>query len=45
MSDVTIDIAGNSMEVHQQNVERGRLHLSTLADTLTGGRLKRISIT
>ena len=44
MSDVTIDIAGNSMEVHQQNVEAWKVTLiDTGEDTLTGGRLKRIS--
>jgi glucose-1-phosphate cytidylyltransferase len=43
MSDVTIDISKNQMEVHQQNAEPWRI---TLVDTgessATGGRLKRV---
>lgn len=44
MSDVTFDMASNSMEVHQKNVEPWRI---TLVDTgeksMTGGRLKRVA--
>ena len=43
MSDVTFDMAENSMEVHQQNAESWRV---TLVDTgehsQTGGRLRRV---
>ena len=43
MSDVTFDIATNSMEVHQRNAEPWRVTLVDTGDnTLTGGRLKRI---
>ena len=43
MSDVTIDLARNSMEVHQSSVEPWRITLvDTGADTMTGGRLKAI---
>jgi glucose-1-phosphate cytidylyltransferase len=44
MSDVTFDIASNSMEVHQRKAEPWRVTLvDTGDDTLTGGRLKRIA--
>ena len=43
MSDVTIDMKSNKMEVHQNNVEPWRVTLvDTGEDTMTGGRLKRI---
>src|SRR5438552_15599182 len=43
MSDVTFDMAGNKMEVHQQSVEPWKVTLvDTGEDTMTGGRLKRI---
>ena len=42
-SDVTIDIAKNSMEVHQRHAEPWRVTLvDTGADSQTGGRLGRI---
>lgn len=42
-SDVTIDMANNSVEVHEKNVEPWRVTLvDTGDDTQTGGRLKRI---
>jgi len=44
MSNVTFDIAQNSMEVHEQNAEPWRVTLiDTGEDTMTGGRLKRVS--
>jgi glucose-1-phosphate cytidylyltransferase len=44
MSDVTFDMENNRMEVHQQNAEPWRVTLvDTGEDTLTGGRLKRVS--
>jgi glucose-1-phosphate cytidylyltransferase len=44
MSDVTFDIANNSMEVHQRKAEPWRVTLvDTGDDTLTGGRLKRVA--
>jgi glucose-1-phosphate cytidylyltransferase len=44
MSDVTFDIANNRMEVHQQKAEPWKVTLvDTGEDTLTGGRLKRVS--
>jgi glucose-1-phosphate cytidylyltransferase len=44
MSDVTFDMANNQMEVHQQNAEPWRVTLVDTGDeTLTGGRLKRVS--
>ena len=44
MSDVTFDMANNSMDVHQQNAEPWRVTLvDTGEDTLTGGRLKRVA--
>lgn len=43
MSDVTIDMTKNSMQVHHRNVEPWRVTLvNTGEDTLTGGRLKRV---
>jgi glucose-1-phosphate cytidylyltransferase len=44
MSDVTFDMTNNTMAVHQQNVEPWRVTLvDTGDDTLTGGRLKRVT--
>jgi glucose-1-phosphate cytidylyltransferase len=44
MSDVTLDMTTNSMEVHQKNVEPWRVTLvDTGADSMTGGRVKRIA--
>jgi len=44
MSDVTFDIRNNAMEVHQRNAEPWRVTLvDTGEDTMTGGRLKRVS--
>jgi glucose-1-phosphate cytidylyltransferase len=43
MSDVTFDMAENRMEVHQNSAEPWRVTLiDTGADTMTGGRLKRV---
>jgi glucose-1-phosphate cytidylyltransferase len=43
MADVTFDVAKNSMEVHQNYVEPWRVTLvDTGAETMTGGRLKRV---
>jgi glucose-1-phosphate cytidylyltransferase len=43
MSDVTIDIEHNKMEVHQRKAEPWRVTLiDTGEDTQTGGRLKRV---
>jgi glucose-1-phosphate cytidylyltransferase len=43
-SDVTFDMATNSMEVHQQKAEPWRVTLVDTGEaTLTGGRLKRVS--
>lgn len=43
MSNVTFDMANNSMEVHQQHAEPWRVTLvDTGENTMTGGRLKRI---
>jgi glucose-1-phosphate cytidylyltransferase len=42
-SDVTFDIAGNGMEVHESTAEPWRVTLvDTGADTMTGGRLQRV---
>ncbi|MYM25439.1 glucose-1-phosphate cytidylyltransferase [Duganella sp. FT135W] len=42
-SDVTFDLQQNSMEVHERHAEPWRVTLiDTGADTLTGGRLKRV---
>jgi len=44
MSDVTIDMTCNQMEVHQKKAEPWRITLvDTGEDTLTGGRLKRVA--
>lgn len=43
MSDVTLDIAANSMEVHQKYAEPWKITLiDTGENTMTGGRLKRV---
>ena len=43
MSDVTFDIANNTMEVHQRFAESWKVTLvDTGLETMTGGRLKRI---
>jgi glucose-1-phosphate cytidylyltransferase len=43
MSDVTFDMAGNTMEVHHKNAEPWRVTIiDTGDDTMTGGRIKRI---
>ncbi|UHJ64631.1 glucose-1-phosphate cytidylyltransferase [Melaminivora jejuensis] len=43
MSDVTFDMVENRMEVHQRHAEPWRVTLvDTGADTLTGGRLRRV---
>ncbi len=42
-SDVTFDVAANSMEVHQETAEPWRVTLiDTGEETMTGGRLKRV---
>lgn len=44
MSDVTFDMSNNTMQVHQQYAEPWRVTLvDTGENTLTGGRLKRVS--
>ncbi|MBK1642785.1 glucose-1-phosphate cytidylyltransferase [Chromatium okenii] len=44
MSDVTFDVANNQMEVHQRTAEPWKVTLvNTGAETMTGGRLKRIA--
>lgn len=44
MSDVTFDMRSNEMEVHHKFVEPWRVTLvDTGADTMTGGRLKRVA--
>jgi glucose-1-phosphate cytidylyltransferase len=44
MSDVTFDMANNGMEVHRQKAEPWKVTLvDTGEETLTGGRLKRVS--
>ena len=44
MSDITFDMAKNSMEVHEQKVEPWRVTLvDTGENTMTGGRLKRVA--
>lgn len=41
-SDVTFDLANNSMEVHKKNAENWKVTiLDTGIDTMTGGRIKR----
>lgn len=43
MSDVTIDLADNSMQVHTQTAEPWKVTLiDTGEDTMTGGRIRRI---
>jgi len=43
MSDITIDIARNKMDVHQNNAESWKVTLvDTGSETMTGGRLKRV---
>jgi glucose-1-phosphate cytidylyltransferase len=43
MSDVTFDLEKNSIEVHERHAESWRVTLvDTGADTMTGGRLKRV---
>src|SRR6478736_6491329 len=43
MSDVTLDLAGNRMDVHQNSAEPWRVTLVDTGEaTMTGGRLKRI---
>ena len=43
LTDVTIDIGKNAVEVHQSRAEDWRVTLvDTGADTMTGGRLKRV---
>lgn len=43
MSDVTFDMAKNSMEIHQNSAEPWRVTLvETGENTMTGGRLKRV---
>jgi len=44
MSDVTFDMAGNTMEIHQNNAEPWRVTLVDSGEkTMTGGRLKRVA--
>lgn len=44
MSDVTFDMQSNEMHVHRKNVEDWRVTLvDTGAETMTGGRLKRVA--
>jgi glucose-1-phosphate cytidylyltransferase len=44
MSDVTFDVQNNRMEVHEKHAEPWRVTLvDTGADTLTGGRMKRVA--
>jgi glucose-1-phosphate cytidylyltransferase len=44
VSDVTFDVAANSMEVHQNAAEPWRVTLiDTGEETMTGGRLKRVA--
>jgi glucose-1-phosphate cytidylyltransferase len=44
MSDVTIDLVNNGIEVHQRNAEPWRITLvDTGEDTQTGGRLRRVA--
>ncbi|MGC1183367.1 glucose-1-phosphate cytidylyltransferase [Legionella sp.] len=43
-SDVTLDLAENKIEIHQNNVEPWRITLvETGENTMTGGRLKRVA--
>jgi glucose-1-phosphate cytidylyltransferase len=44
MSDITFDMQNNSMKVHQQHAEPWKITLiDTGAETMTGGRLKRVA--
>jgi glucose-1-phosphate cytidylyltransferase len=44
MSDVTFDMAGNKMQVHQEHAEPWKVTLiDTGEGTMTGGRLKRVA--
>lgn len=44
MSDITFDLASNSMEVHRRTAEPWKVTLvDTGTDTMTGGRLKRVA--
>lgn len=44
MSDVSFDMASNSMEVHRKNAEPWRITIiDTGESTMTGGRLKRVA--
>jgi glucose-1-phosphate cytidylyltransferase len=44
MSDVTFDMAGNTIDVHHRDVEPWRVTVvDTGDDTMTGGRLKRVA--
>jgi glucose-1-phosphate cytidylyltransferase len=44
MSDVTFDMRDNSMEVHQKHAEPWKVTIvDTGANTMTGGRLKRVA--
>ena len=44
MSDITFDLANNSMQVHHLKAEPWKVTLvDTGADTMTGGRLKRVA--
>jgi glucose-1-phosphate cytidylyltransferase len=44
MSDITLDISGNTMEVHKKDAEPWKITLiDTGESTLTGGRLKRVA--
>lgn len=44
VSDVTFDMASNSMEIHEQKAEPWRVTLVDTGDeTMTGGRLKRVA--
>jgi glucose-1-phosphate cytidylyltransferase len=43
-SDVTFDVASNTMEVHHRRAEQWRVTLvDTGSDTMTGGRLRRVA--
>jgi glucose-1-phosphate cytidylyltransferase len=43
MSDVTFDLRGNSMEIHQEHAEPWKVTLIDTGETsMTGGRLKRV---
>lgn len=43
MSDVTFDLSGNRLEVHENNAESWRVTLVDTGDgTMTGGRIKRV---